>query len=1338
MSWMRMVMAGLLLACVAAPTRGALTTVSHWRLGEEDPAAAPAGAVRTSMDRSSAARTLKPVGKPVYSDAVDPRLRDHKLSIRFDGQSALRREGLADLADNFVIEAFARAENSDAFRVVVQYGSDAHGWSIVQNKQGFQVLLGGVSLVGWSGDVPAGQWVHLAMVRDNGITRFYIDGRASGKSDAKPNRADARATFSIGADTAGRQGFIGEIDEVRLSTFAAGAFDPRLLMVNDPDGKAASRDTPPDAPAPAGQASIVFDADPVETGMTFRRQSMAAREIAGRTAWQVQHGSADGVPWARSVLITLTDPALREGRQPVVDIEVEYLQEFDAPVELRADTAEGSRVVGSGWGRADRFKTFRARLDTAHFGARSHGNAPDKLQTDGYDLRINSFGGDFYIRSIKLTAFDLRDKPDLSRVVRFDGVFAPDELLLFAPGSTSSVDYRFSNLAFKPAELKYRHELTDYTGQMRDEASGTLRIDGRSAGAVRVLIDTRPLALGAYRTRLVITDSAGQTLFEREGGIGVANETPVARARPGEFLFGLDVQLGPAYNSPELLRWARFMGADIIRHGFGWNDSVEEIERYLPVFEQAGLQVMLICDPPKDQQRRAELLPGKIEFLKTVATRFPQIQYYELGNEPDLTYFYPGPIANYVEDFHAMSDAIRAANPSAVVLNGGLSFAGAEGDRRSREFIELVDVERIGAWSYHGHGPGMRAEAMAHNRIRDLVRAQNKLRPFVDTESGVAARTPVQEMVQARTVVQKMVYAQSEQMPFLMFFRLLMREEAYGMLHDVYEPRPAVMAYAHMTRTLRGHRFARTLDGLPDGVYGFVFEGDARGAAVLWSDSSAARQLHLQLTGAASPVQSDLFGNALPIDLPRGGAVAMSIGNDPVYLTWTGNGTLTVRPSSLHVPSRLAVRESGSDALPITLIAPSDRPLKGTLRITPGERAGLRIAQSQMPVDVPAGETRVMSVPVEVERGETNVRWPTQWAAFVDVSTDATVPHDRVPETFAGVAGQTALLINDRIDFERLGGKMREGAVAVVMGEIESVGERTVRVGASADWWMEWSVNGKVVYSTLDAGNGGGYAITDHTFDLPLVAGRNIVSVRVLSGSMGWKLLIGSPQRLAEASTDSAAGGVRFELTQANEPTEVQQSMLTRIAPIQPSTHGQQWTAPEDWQRVQPDVVLLDHVENRFAAEPDASRWWQGASDLSARAWIRHDRDTLRLVIAVADDAHLPAPADDIARGDAIRIKLLDAQSQPRTISVTGTNGNDAAVDSASPAGTTARVTRVEGTTWYELRIDTTGASRPMHLDVVVFDQDASMPSKQQLTLSPPAARGVDGWHRIVWPDGDR
>lgn len=75
-------------------------------------------------------------------------------------------------------------------------------------------------------------WTHLAIVRDGGINRFFINGSQVFSNSAAPN--PPAGAFSIGGNSIlTTEFFDGLIDEVRLFPFAPGGFAPGLLNTAD-------------------------------------------------------------------------------------------------------------------------------------------------------------------------------------------------------------------------------------------------------------------------------------------------------------------------------------------------------------------------------------------------------------------------------------------------------------------------------------------------------------------------------------------------------------------------------------------------------------------------------------------------------------------------------------------------------------------------------------------------------------------------------------------------------------------------------------------------------------------------------------------------------------------------------------------------------------------------------------------------------------------------------------------------------------------------------------------------------------------------------------------------
>lgn len=1009
---------------------------------------------------------------------------------------------------------------------------------------------------------------------------------------------------------------------------------------------------------------VLFDRQPKTQGMSFVREGLAPSDqnIGGQAVWNVMQGSAPGMPWGRSVFFKIEDPRFKQGRMPAVDIEIVYKNNAQAPVIVKADTQRGPAEIGMSFGESQGLQTLNIRLDDAYFGNRPVNKPQPHDEPDGADLRITAFNNDFQIRSIRVKGHDLDRSPDFRRLVRIDEVATkPDGIFLFQPGEKRSIDVRILNVAKRVLPARWSAVLTDDQGKEISQSSGTTSISPSGRTTVSLPVDTTGKRFGVYGLEFKLWNASSreaEPIIDRRITFGVASGTTLPKAAPGEFLYGLDFRLGGAYHNPLLLRWADAMGVDIVRHGFDSEDNIEEVRRAMPVYEKERLQVMFICGPPwnPDPNARSEAVAHREKFLETLAGEFPKIRFYELGNEPDLTFFYGGPISDYYDAYVRFYDAIKRSNPETVVMNGGLSFFGTDGDRRSRELIRMTSPDKIDAIAYHGHGPGVTAERSALARVRAVAVESGKGdKPLVETESGLAAKTPTQQRSQARTAVQKMIFAQSEKMPLFMWFRLLMFEEDYGSLNAEREPRPVVLAYRAMVETLRGFRFSRLIDsGITDTeIYLFEKPGSSLRALVAWSNTPAAHDLYIAVAPNAEKVSEatliDLFGNRSPAEVLTDGSLRVPISEDPVFLTWeSAEPSFEVRrsPGLLDAGTSVQLLAGVTNSVPVKVRNPFDRELAVTVTAEPAADLGLAINEPRQAATLQAGETREIVFQAAVPAARQNVRWPETWTVFLDPDPATRVnAFQQIPETVPGLRGtkispKVVFAEDGMIDFTKHGGLVNERSPAIAFAEIESDIDQTVSVAAGADWWMAWYLNGKLVFDTLAEGNQSTVKPTAHEFKMPLRRGKNLLAAKVLSGSGGFKLGFADPEHLARSKDASGARGIGFSLAGENKELGTARVPVTFIRPVTSVAAGAFHAPAADWERRKPTVLLNDQaIRNLHEKFPDSSRWWGGAEDLSAAVWLAADSARLYVIIRVTDDKLVEGRRDPMD-GDAVVVGL--------------------------------------------------------------------------------------------------
>jgi hypothetical protein len=135
--------------------------------------------------------------------------------------------------DNVGIEVWVRTSNlAQTNRTLFGTGSNLNGISIGYDAAGGTGWFGAVSNVAFVGTVgtgnyTAGDWIHLAVVRDNGTSTFYVNGVASGTTGASPNNA---TLTHMSVNAGGIEYFGGDIAEARIFTFNAGEFQTSDLL----------------------------------------------------------------------------------------------------------------------------------------------------------------------------------------------------------------------------------------------------------------------------------------------------------------------------------------------------------------------------------------------------------------------------------------------------------------------------------------------------------------------------------------------------------------------------------------------------------------------------------------------------------------------------------------------------------------------------------------------------------------------------------------------------------------------------------------------------------------------------------------------------------------------------------------------------------------------------------------------------------------------------------------------------------------------------------------------------------------------------------------------------
>jgi len=179
------------------------------------------------------------------------------------------------------------------------------------------------------------------------------------------------------------------------------------------------------------------------------------------------------------------------------------------------------------------------------------------------------------------------------------------------------------------------------------------------------------------------------------------------------------------------------------------------------------------------------------------------------------------------------------------------------------------------------------------------------------------------------------------------------------------------------------------------------------------------------------------------------------------------------------------------------------------------------------------------SAPTVSETASVEVAWPAAWKLFGPLPKDTPVLPETILKAIPDVLQVeaktyqplTARPVKGKIDlthfyggygFKPLGPDEKpedhpreseewddasEESQAYLFAEIECPAAGYMTIGAGADWWMQWFLDGKPFFDTLENGNEEGeYSATNHVFSATVTKGRHVLAVMCKAGGRGWCL----------------------------------------------------------------------------------------------------------------------------------------------------------------------------------------------------------------------------------------
>ena len=285
--------------------------------------------------------------------------------------------------------------------------------------------------------------------------------------------------------------------------------------------------------------------------------------------------------------------------------------------------------------------------------------------------------------------------------------------------------------------------------------------------------------------------------------------------------------------------------------------------------------------------------------------------------------------------------------------------------------------------------------------------------------------------------------------------------------------------------------FARAIDA--PGLNALLFEErDEKGAAtgrktlVAWSERPSQFDLSLRLDARAGKVSGaqnfDLFGNATPTKILAGNVASVPVGIEPTFVSWQSGGAsslVDVAPSLLSVRADEPLLVGATTPIAVLARNPEAKNMDAQIEVKAFGRVPIEATIAPAKLTLRGdGEPVSSRISVAIAPSDQPLALPLWWRVFTDVDAAKLSPEvlASVPQGVEGSKGTVEgryILARPygggaRLDIARLADGFGERRAALAVATLDAPRDMSLPVAASADWWMQWSVNGKEVYSTLD------------------------------------------------------------------------------------------------------------------------------------------------------------------------------------------------------------------------------------------------------------------------------
>ena len=533
--------------------------------------------------------------------------------------------------------------------------------------------------------------------------------------------------------------------------------------------------------------------------------------------------------------------------------------------------------------------------------------------------------------------------------------------------------------AAQTSELKAKliWNATDYRGREVGAGNQNVQIGADQIGSVALEWQPKERGIFFLNARLESENGAVVARAQSRAAALEVRQKPFAAA---PFLYGISFSGGVSDLDVDLLAATGFPSCrvSIFWHLIQQNGPEQwdwgATDKMVEELTARGIQIeALLGAPPRwafaDPKSPSWVsAPPNLEayqaFVRAVAKRYPQIRYYEIHNEPDLTDFWQGTVEQYLALWQTGYQTIKAENPGAIVMNGGFAWMNnshnaASSQGFARAFLERANP-RPDAIAYHIHSDF--AGTVGNNATWQTAVRDTKTGaiPAWLNEAGFSNWGGRSDALQAEIIWKKMVYANAMGDAAYQLFELRNRgwdarevEENYGITRQDGSPKAALVAANVVLEHLSGRPFISDVKA-GAGFYAYLWGDNKEKTLALWHEKPFYSGLPRLLKTTAKVVEVvDIMGNASQVAVTDGVAV-VPVASEPRFVILHGEtGTPSlIEGDVIALASSINVGPNASKSVAITVNNPFGTPLAGQLKASAS--SGWTLDPAMTKISVPA------------------------------------------------------------------------------------------------------------------------------------------------------------------------------------------------------------------------------------------------------------------------------------------------------------------------------------------------------------------------------------------------